>query len=177
MKIQILLSLCCFFLTTARAQIMATTEDDKTVVLFADGSYKYGSKVKTDSGKILILFSDGTFLQHAKGSKLDIANSKDFVEASFPGGEAAFRDYIATKFDYPKRCQNEGINGSVVLKYFVDKSGRISRVSAIEETRSCPEFTEESIRVLKVSPRWIPAQRYGQFVDSWREIPIRLTVE
>ncbi len=173
MKIQILLCLCCFFLSTARAQVLATTEGDKTVVLFADGTYKYGSKIKTDSGKILILFSDGTFLQPLKSSPLNIVNSNDFIEASFPGGEAAFHDYVAKEVQYPVRCKDERIKGSVLLRYLVDKSGRISRVSALEETKSCPEFTEEAIRIIKRSPRWIPAQQNGEFIDSWRESPIR----
>lgn len=99
------------------------------------------------------------------------------VKAAFPGGEAAFRDYVGNEFQYPVRCQDEGINGSVVLRFVVDQSGKISRVTAIEETKSCPEFTEEAIRVLKRSPRWIPGQNKGRFVVSWREIPIRLTVE
>ena len=99
------------------------------------------------------------------------------VKASFPGGESSFRDYVANEFQYPVRCQDEGINGSVVLRFVADQSGRISRVTAIEESKSCPEFTEEAIRVLKRSPRWIPGQNKGRFVVSWREIPIRLTVE
>lgn len=99
------------------------------------------------------------------------------VKAAFPGGEEAFRDYVGNEFQYPVRCQDEGINGSVVLRFVVDKSGKISQVTAIEETKSCPEFTEEAIRVLKRSPRWIPGQNKGRFVISWREIPIRLTVE
>ena len=177
MKSSIILFLFSWWIAIASGQIIATTEDNKTVVLFADGTYKFGSKVKTDSGKTLILFSDGTFLQPDKGFSLNIPNSKDFVEATFPGGETAFRGYVAKEFQYPVRCEDEGINGSVVLRYSIDKSGRISRVTAIEETKSCPEFTEEAIRVFKRSPRWIPAQQNGQFVDSWREFPLRLTVE
>jgi TonB family protein len=99
------------------------------------------------------------------------------VKASFPGGEAAFREYVGSTFQYPVRCQDEGINGSVVLRFIVDQSGRVSKVSAIEETKSCPEFTDEAIRVLKKSPRWIPGQNKGRFVISWREIPIKLTIE
>ena len=99
------------------------------------------------------------------------------VKAAFPGGEAAFREFVATEFQYPVRCQDKGINGSVVLRFVVDQKGRVSRISAIEETAGCPEFTDEAIRVLKRSPRWIPGQNNGKFVISWREIPIKLTVE
>ena len=99
------------------------------------------------------------------------------VKASFPGGESAFREYVGNEFQYPVRCKDEHINGSVILKFVVDASGRISRVSAIQETKSCPEFTEEAIRVLKRSPLWIPGQNKGRFVASWSEIPIRLSTE
>ena len=96
------------------------------------------------------------------------------IKANYPGGEAAFRDYVAGEFIYPQRCQDEGINGSVMLRFVVDEAGRISRVHAIEDTKSCPEFTSEAIRVLKKSPRWVPGQNNGKFLKSWREIPIRL---
>jgi hypothetical protein len=98
------------------------------------------------------------------------------IKANYPGGEAAFRDYVAGEFIYPQRCQDEGINGSVMLRFVVDEAGRISRVHAIEDTKSCPEFTSEAIRVLKKSPRWVPGQNNGNFLRSWREIPIRLNI-
>jgi len=99
-------------------------------------------------------------------------------KAMFPGGEEAFREFIKENFVYPVRCQDEGINGSVILKFVVDVSGRIvTRPIVVEETASCPEFTEEAIRVLLKSPRWIPGQNNGKFIKSWREIPIRLTVD
>ena len=99
------------------------------------------------------------------------------IKANFPGGEAAFRSYVEGEFQYPPRCFEEGINGAVLLRFAVDEAGRISRVQAIEETKSCPEFTTEAIRVLKRSPRWVPGQNNGAFLKSWREIPIKLAVE
>ena len=39
------------------------------------------------------------------------------------------------------------------------------------------KFTTEAIRVLKKSPRWVPGQNNGNFLKSWREIPIKLSVD
>lgn len=99
------------------------------------------------------------------------------IKANFPGGDRAFIEYVEGEFQYPPRCFEEGINGYVKLLFAVDEAGRISRVQAIEETKSCPEFTVEAIRVLKKSPRWVPGQNNGKFLKSWREVPIRLTVD
>ena len=98
------------------------------------------------------------------------------IEATFIGGMDKFRDYVRDHFNYPERCQEEGINGAVLLEFVVDIKGKISNVKMISETAACPEFTAEAIRVLKESPRWMPGQTNGTFVKSYRTIPIQLTV-
>jgi protein TonB len=98
------------------------------------------------------------------------------IRASFLGGQEKFIEYVTNTFQYPIRCQDDDINGFVILKFMVDEIGRISRVSAIEETPNCPEFTTEAIRVLKKSPQWIPGQLNGVPVKSWNEITIKLNV-
>lgn len=99
------------------------------------------------------------------------------VEAQYPGGHAKFLEYIEANFQYPPRCQEEGISGYVRLRFVVDVDGKISRISPVETTKSCEEFTAEAIRVLKKSPRWIAAQYNGRFVKAWREVPIQLRLE
>ena len=81
------------------------------------------------------------------------------------------------EFQYPVRCQDEGINGSVVLRFIVDSKGKISDIKVIEDTKTCPEFTTEAIRILQKSPRWVPGQNNGRFIKSYREIPIKLSVQ
>jgi protein TonB len=98
------------------------------------------------------------------------------IKANFPGGESAFRSYVAGEFIYPQRCQDDKIDGYALLRFVVDEAGRISGINAVKETKSCPEFTKECIRVLQKSPRWVPGQKNGRFLKSWREIPIRLSI-
>jgi len=102
---------------------------------------------------------------------------KPNVKASFPGGEAKFREYVQRAFQYPVRCQDYGISGSVLLRFIVDSKGKISDIKVIEETKTCPEFSTEAIRILQKSPRWVPGQVNGRFIKSYREIPIRLSVQ
>lgn len=96
------------------------------------------------------------------------------VTARFVGGEAAFMNYVSANFEYPVRCQEKGINGNVQLRFVVEIDGRISTISVVKETKVCPEFTAEAIRILKKSPRWIPAQMKGKSVRSYYILPISL---
>ncbi len=99
------------------------------------------------------------------------------VTARFIGGEAAFMNFISANFEYPVRCQEEGINGEVQLRFVVEIDGRISYISILKETKACPEFTAEAIRILKKSPRWIPAQLKGKSVRSYYTVPITLQLK
>lgn len=96
------------------------------------------------------------------------------IRAEYPGGEAAFRDYVKYEFIYPSRCRSAGIDGTANLRFIVDKTGRISDIEILSEMVSCPEFTQEAIRVLEASKRWIPAQINGHFVTARREIIIKM---
>lgn len=97
-------------------------------------------------------------------------------EALFPGGDAAFIQFIQDNFEYPPRCLEEGIGAVITMRFVVDVSGKISRIYCTDPSKSCPEFTDEAIRVLKRSPRWIPANNNGKFVTAWRSIPINLQI-
>ncbi|MBL7813265.1 MAG: energy transducer TonB [Bacteroidetes bacterium] len=99
------------------------------------------------------------------------------IQARFPGGDSAFAVFVRNNFEYPFRCLDSGISGYVKLRFIVDKTGRISDIRATEETKACPEFTQEAMRVLRSSPKWIPGQVNGKFVKSYRQVPIRLSLE
>ena len=99
------------------------------------------------------------------------------IEAKYPGGDEAFRNYIKQNFEYPERCRDEAIEGYVLLKFVVDINGRISRIQIVQPTPGCPEYDKEAIRVLQKCPPWIPAQNNGKFTTAWRTLPIRLTLQ
>lgn len=106
----------------------------------------------------------------------DKAPVKADVQAKFVGGDEAFIEYVKANFQYPTRCQEEGINGYVLLRFVVDTRGKVSNVVMLEETKACPEFTEEAIKVLNQSPPWVPGMVGGRFVKSYRVVPIRLNL-
>ncbi len=95
------------------------------------------------------------------------------VQATYPGGLDAFYQFLSSNLKYPERCREEGLTGQVVIRFVVDKTGSISQISPLKDVKNCPEFTQEAIRVIRMSKRWIPAQQNGRFVSSWMQIPVR----
>jgi protein TonB len=97
-------------------------------------------------------------------------------KAQFKGGDKAFQRYVMDNFTYPARCQENGIGGSVLLRFVVDVDGRIVNIQVLEVSTKCPEFGQEAVRILKNSPRWIPGMYNGRYVKSYRELPLKMAV-
>lgn len=83
-------------------------------------------------------------------------------QPSFPGGTNALNTFLASNLKYPVVAQENGIQGRVIVKFIVEKDGSISNV---EVDRSVyPSLDNESMRVVKAMPKWIPGQINGKAV-------------
>jgi periplasmic protein TonB len=105
------------------------------------------------------------------------------VEASFTGGEVEWRKYltknlnvdkVALKVKFPRR-QKE-FRQTIIVKFIVNKQGEISSVTAENEDAD-PYCIAEAIRVIKDSPKWVPAQQNGRIVNAYRRQPITFIFE
>ncbi|OOQ61869.1 energy transducer TonB [Mucilaginibacter pedocola] len=94
-------------------------------------------------------------------------------QPKFPGGDTAFRKFIGKNLRWPE-IQMES-EGTVILGFVVQKNGRLTDYKIYREVN--PEFAAEALRVMKLSPRWIPAKLNGKPVASRSTVPIRFHVE
>jgi protein TonB len=93
------------------------------------------------------------------------------IESMYPGDTPAWQRYLNKNFRYPEEAINETIQGTVIVKFIVDKEGNVSDVEAI----SGPEtggLREEAVRVIKKSGKWKPAIQNGRPVKSYKSQPI-----
>jgi protein TonB len=93
------------------------------------------------------------------------------IESSYPGGMQAWTRYLNKSLHYPDEAQNNGIEGTVMVQFIVDKDGNVSEVTVI----SGPEqggLREEAVRVIKKSGRWTPAVQNGHQVKSYKRQPV-----
>ena len=91
------------------------------------------------------------------------------VEAAFPGGRAAWVDFLHTHLVYPQKAVSNKIEGVVVVQFIVDYEGNVSSFFALTGD---PILQEAALNAMKASPKWIPATQNGRKVRSYKKQPI-----
>lgn len=140
---------------------------------------KYGDKGKA-----------GVLEFSLKGVKIEDVNSKNEVQinladsaaskvdeqASFPGGDVAWRRFLETNLNANTPVDNGAPEGTytVMVQFVVDKDGTISELKAL--TNHGYGLESEVIRLLGKIPKWKPAVLNGQFVKSYRKQPVTFVV-
>ncbi len=98
------------------------------------------------------------------------------VEASFPGGESKWRQYLERNCNGQVASDNGAPEGTytTIVQFVVDKEGNISDVRSLTSYGFGME--EEAMRVIKKGPNWKPANQNGRAVKAYRKQPITFVV-
>ncbi len=98
------------------------------------------------------------------------------VEASFPGGDAAWARYLHNNLDSNTPIDNGAPEGTytVIVRFIVSKDGSISDVVA--ETKMGYGMEAEAVKIIKKGPSWKPALQNGRNVNAYRRQPITFVV-
>lgn len=94
-----------------------------------------------------------------------------FIMPEFNGGLEGFKKFILERLKYPEVASQNKVEGQVFLKFTIDKEGNIIKEKIVKSDKEY--FNEEVMRVLKLSPKWIPGRKDGKLVDVSITIPIR----
>ena len=86
------------------------------------------------------------------------------------GGVAAFRNYVQKNITYPTVAAENGIEGTVFVKFVIDTDGSISNVSIMRGVD--PSLDNEAMRVIRNAPEWEPGKQRGKAVRVQFTIPI-----
>ena len=106
-------------------------------------------------------------------SDVDKNGVYDYVEKmpAFPGGDAEFIKFVQSNLVYPIEAHKEGIQGTVRLRFVIQKDGLIGEIKI--DRSLFPACDEAAIEAIKKSPKWIPGELEGQAVDVWYSIPVK----
>ena len=122
-----------------------------------------------------------------KNDSLTIISSHKTI-ASFPGGQQALTKYLKKNVQYPDAAADYGVEGRVIMTFFVEKDGTLSEISAhdckierfnttrfSQETESKQKelkkqfallFAKEGARVIRKMPKWLPGKIDGESVRT-----------
>ena len=92
------------------------------------------------------------------------------VMPSYPGDMTECYMFVARQMHYPEEAEEKGIKGRVLIRFVVEKDGRLTNFEVIETPD--PLLSDEALRVLKQMPKWIPAKNKGKDVRCRYSMPI-----
>lgn len=113
-----------------------------------------------------------TCVAKAQTENVDSIFDKVETEASFPGGPEAWSKYISEKIGNNLMEFSTKDYGTCIVKFIVDKNGKISNVEAM--TMKDSKLAKFTIKAIKKGPDWIPAQQDGKKVNAYRLQPVTL---
>ena len=97
------------------------------------------------------------------------------VEASFPGGAAALKQYIRDNVVYPEMAMEMNEQGKVYLSFVVEKDGKITNIKIERGVSS--DLDKEAKRVVRSMPKWIPGETKGKSVRTKCSLPIVFVIQ
>jgi protein TonB len=93
-------------------------------------------------------------------------------DAEFPGGYDKMTAFINATINYPDEAIELGVKGKVVVRFVVEKDGRISNASVERPIVECPACNKEALAIINKFPPWTPAKNAGRPVRLWVRVPI-----
>ena len=97
------------------------------------------------------------------------------IDAAFPGGPAGWIKYVQRAIEADMDEFTESDYGTCVVKFIVDKTGKVSSVEAT--TMKGSKLAEVATNIIRKGPNWIPAEQNGRKVNAYRLQPITLQQE
>lgn len=129
---------------------------------------KYSYTEKYDTGKFI------------KGERTDESGKKTeyFIMEKRPEpkkGLQHFYQYIGSNFIYSRESKKNKIEGKIILKFTVDKDGKIIDITILKGLGY--GLDEEAIRVVSSYEKWIPGEQKGAKVKCLYTIPLVLKAQ
>ena len=103
------------------------------------------------------------------------AQTNDRIEEpQFPGGRKELLKYVEENMEQPEDMRRLGIEGEVVVEFFIERNGVISGVQVVKSLSK--PFDDEAIRLVRTMPRWVPGKKNDVPVRYKMTMPINFKV-
>ena len=136
-------------------------------------------KYNAENGLILITTKKGSQSAPTEKESIEVSQEKGTEELfiivedmpSFPGGNAALKDYIYSNLEYPEHAKEQGITGEVLVEFLVAASGELKDIHVVRS--SYTGFDQPALDVFEGMPDWKPGHQHGKPVAVNVIVPVR----
>jgi TonB family protein len=92
----------------------------------------------------------------------------------FPGGLDAFYTFLGKNIKYPQEMRDKNVQGRVIIRFVVEQDGSLTNFKIVRD----PGYGagEEALRVLSMSPKWVPGTQNGKAVRVMYSVPVNFTL-
>ncbi|WP_291112018.1 MULTISPECIES: energy transducer TonB [unclassified Flavobacterium] len=104
-----------------------------------------------------------------KSINSSIITNANEIYPDFPGGMKEFYKFVGENFKVPTEFKG---NGKIYISFMVEIDGSLSEFNVLRDLGF--GTGEEAVRVLKLSPKWIPGKEDGKEVRMKFSLPISL---
>lgn len=160
------------YLITKKRLLMMTKEKSPLKIAFKIGTVVIVCTI------LLFVFSAKSVAQtgnSALKNKTDFSvsyDTKTTKEPEFPGGIVEFYKFVGNNFKIPAEASKNNIETKISMQFMVEKDGSLSEITIVKDAGY--GLGDEAIRVLKLSPKWIPASENGNPVRVLYSLPITI---
>ncbi len=92
----------------------------------------------------------------------------------FPGGTEKLFRFIDKNLKYPKEDKKNGVQGKVIVTFIVAADGALTDLKIAKALS--PGCDAEALRVMALSPKWIPGSAAGKPCPVNYTLPIMFTL-
>jgi protein TonB len=110
----------------------------------------------------------------ASPSEPQAAFVPDEIEAGFPGGADALREFMMSNLVTPDDLA-PGDKKTVHIRFNIDPEGKVSSFEIVQSAGY--EYDQEVLRVCKKMPKWKPARQNGVYVNASFMLPVSFVSE
>lgn len=109
-----------------------------------------------------------------------IVEEEIFVTAeempTFQGGDLSkFRNWVQSNVKYPQIALENGIQGNVVIKFVVEKDGKLSNIQVLQSPDKT--LSDAAVQVLQKSPKWKPGKQRNKPVRVTYTLPVAFKIQ
>lgn len=103
-------------------------------------------------------------------------SSYPYYLPSYPGGHEKMLQFMAEHIEWPKEFDTGCIQGTVVVRFTVEKSGKLSSARIVKSLY--PAFDAIGLQVVQKMPNWLPGTtKEGAPIAMEMNLPIKFRLE